>query len=260
GRALPLILCLIAGIIGSTSRAEDDPAKAPQPATPGEVKISDAVLPPERDIEADILAALDKGVSISADKVPLRELMRRLSQHFDIPIAVDEKALVDEGIALDIPVSVNVTRVSLKNALRIMLNPNQLYATVKREVLLVTTAAEAVNERRISIYNVGDLISDPNDELAADRLIDLIQNATGGEPDGPWQDIDGDGGTIQFFGDQSASLMVVQQTQSVFDEIDQFLKQLRAARNARRWNGKPSIHPQKPRTPIDTKSSSGSSM
>src|SRR5690349_3220142 len=91
--ALPLILFLFAVSTGMNTRADDEPARSPRAGDPGNVRISDVALPepgPQRDVEADILAALDKGLSISAEDVPLKELMQRISRHFDIPIVLNE--------------------------------------------------------------------------------------------------------------------------------------------------------------------------
>ena len=228
-----VILCAFAAIAGMFARADEQPARTPPSVEPGEVKIADVALPeaaPKRDVEAEILAALDKGIAISADKVPLKVLMQRLSRHFDIPIVINETALVDEGVEIDVPISIDVSRVSLQNALKLMLEPQQLRIVVETGVLKVTTAAEAVNERRIRIFNVSDLLSDPHDLLAADRFIEVIQNSTGGEPDGPWLDVDGEGGTMQLFQDRGSRLLVVRQTEAVFEEVEDFLHRLRETR------------------------------
>lgn len=165
------------------------------------------------------------------DNVPLSRVAETLSRMCAIPVFLNEQALIDEGVKLDEPITLAASGITLREALNLSLHPLQLRALVVDEVLLITTAAEAVNERTCRVYNVTDLIE--HDQTSPQGLLFLermIHDATGGEPDGPWQDVDGEGGDMKHISFSHSPLLVFHQTESVYRQIDQLLHDLRTAR------------------------------
>ncbi|MEM9704401.1 MAG: hypothetical protein AAF907_18310, partial [Planctomycetota bacterium] len=70
-------------------------------------------------------------------------------------------------------------------------------------------------------------------DQAADQLVRVIVSVTGGAQfDGGWQDIDGEGGTIEHFN----GLLAVRQTAAVHRQIEELLAALRSSAGERGWN------------------------
>ena len=183
------------------------------------------------DSTARILEALERRVAVDFEDVPLTRVAGALSRMCAIPVFLNEQALIDEGVKPETPVTLSASGVTLREALNLSLHPLQLRALVVDEVLLITTAAEAVNERTCRVYNVTDLVhQDQTDSKGLLFVERIVEDNTGGEPDGPWQDVDGEGGDIKHISFSHAQLLVFHQTESVYRQIDQLLRDLRAAR------------------------------
>ena len=205
------------------------PLRAQDDEKPAAEKLSDLIrlLPAdEPDNEALVRKALDRPVSLQLLDSPLRSLAEAVTKTCDISVVIDEQALTDEGVAVDTPITLSVSRIPLRSAIDLVLHPLQLRAVVRKGVLMITTAAEAVNMRKLVVYDVTDLQRSRRSETSS--LVQLIQDNTGGEPDGPWQDVDGEGGTMGLILLEEADLLVIRQTESVHREIEQLLKDARA--------------------------------
>ncbi|HVW02415.1 MAG TPA: VWA domain-containing protein, partial [Planctomycetaceae bacterium] len=108
--------------------------------------------------EEKIRSALDQPTEIDFVDTPLRDALNYLKDYHEIQIWPNEQALTDEGVAIDTPVSLSLSGVTLRSALKLLLEPLQLRYVIEDEVMKITTAAEAVNERQIRVYPVGDLV------------------------------------------------------------------------------------------------------
>jgi hypothetical protein len=108
--------------------------------------------------EERILAALDDKTVLEFTDQPLSDAIQYLKDRHDIEIQLDEKALEDEGIGTDTPVSRNISGITLRSALRLLLGELDLTYVVKNEVLLITTKAEAEALLVTKVYPVGDLV------------------------------------------------------------------------------------------------------
>ena len=77
---------------------------------------------------------------ISAKKVPLKELLEKLSKEHDIPLRIDEEALKGAGITQNVPITVNVKSGTLNTVLKRALATVALRAVVRDKEVLITTA------------------------------------------------------------------------------------------------------------------------
>lgn len=89
---------------------------------------------------------------------PLEEVIEYLENEYEIEIVLDTVALDDEGVAADDPIAISVRNVSLRSALRQMLQPLNLTYVIDNEVLLITTEDEALNKLTVKVYPVADLV------------------------------------------------------------------------------------------------------
>ncbi|MBN1851676.1 MAG: STN domain-containing protein [Pirellulales bacterium] len=131
-----MMLCAI-------SLAED--ASTPSPETPWELKIENI---------------LDQKLTESMDFVetPLSDVIHVLSENYHVPILLDHRGLDELGISGDTPVTVHVSDISLRTALRLMLHELELTYVLKDEVLLITIPEMAEEELITRVYPVGDLV------------------------------------------------------------------------------------------------------
>jgi hypothetical protein len=109
--------------------------------------------------EKDIYDALEKPVQRwEFNESPLRDVQRAISDEFRIPVEIDTRALEDAGLDLDTPVTQNASGISLRAALRRLLNGIDLAYIVKDEVLLITTKEKADENLVVKVYPVADLV------------------------------------------------------------------------------------------------------
>ena len=108
--------------------------------------------------EKRIRTALDKIVRMEFIETPLNEVVEFLKDEHDIPIQLDKKALEDEAIDTAKLITMNLSGVSLRSALRLMLEPELLTYVIKNEVLLITTKSKAADDLITKVYPVADLV------------------------------------------------------------------------------------------------------
>lgn len=131
---------------------------------------------------------------------PLSDVMQYLSDLHDLPIVIDYTALDDVGIGADQPVTLNVEGLSLRSALKLLLDPLELVYAVQNEVLLITTADEQ------PYYVQGYLMGNG----AADAWVDAFQMVA---PQS-WDEVGG-AGEIQIVN----NLLLVSQTEYVHEQL-----------------------------------------
>jgi hypothetical protein len=206
-------VCGLLALCVTISHAEDGPAR--------EGRQAPVYLPAPNNIEARIIAALSEKTDVSFAETSLADAVNFLRDFHQINILIDRAALQDEGIDPSTPVSLELSGVSLRSALRLLLDPYGLTAFVDAEVLTITTKTRAQEKVVTRVYPVSDL-AELAEELEA--LQEAIQTATHKQ----WnRDDDARPGTMSIV-PRSRSLVIRQQF-AVHDEIVELLTNLRAA-------------------------------
>ena len=109
--------------------------------------------------EKRIYDALDKPVeNFEFNETPLRDVIAQIKDSQGIPVEIDQKALEEAGLDLDTPVTKNISGVSLRSALRLLLGDIDLTYLIKDEVMLITTKEKAAENLIIKVYPVADLV------------------------------------------------------------------------------------------------------
>ncbi|MCI0333714.1 MAG: VWA domain-containing protein [Planctomycetes bacterium] len=111
----------------------------------------------ERRIEAALRAPLHT-TGMDYTETPLEEVVNLLQEEYGIPIQIDDTALEETGLDPTEPVTVNLHNVSLRSALRLMLEKLQLTYIIRDEVLIITTPEDAEVELVVKVYPVADLV------------------------------------------------------------------------------------------------------
>jgi general secretion pathway protein D len=150
-----------AGFVGpiefpETHRWEDLTKNRSRLAAEGRLRASPA--------EVVIQKKLSTPVTLAHRDQPLSAVLDDLAKQAGIPIHLDRAALDGEGVGTDTPVTLTIDRpISLKSALKLVLEPLQLDTVIRDEVLKVTSPRLVKGEYYSVTYPVADLvISVPN--------------------------------------------------------------------------------------------------
>ena len=108
--------------------------------------------------ESRILQALEKETNFDYLDTPLKEVVDDIAFNNNIPIVLDTKALEELGVDTAQPITRNLKGVTLRSALRLMLNELELTYIIKDEVLQITTPDKAESQLITKVYPVGDLV------------------------------------------------------------------------------------------------------
>jgi hypothetical protein len=108
--------------------------------------------------EAKILKALDEPTEMDFVATPLKDVVEALKIRHGIEIQLDTKALTEASITPDTEVTRQLKGISLKSALRLMLQDMDCNYIIDHEVLLITTEAKAKEKVVTKVYPVADLV------------------------------------------------------------------------------------------------------
>jgi hypothetical protein len=215
----------------------------------GQANVADrpAQSPAER-----LASALAATVELDFKETSLSDVAEFLEEKHDIKVHIDEKALADAGIVLDIPVTFQILGISLRSAMRLLLRPLDLTMFSKEDMLWITTKDVHDDYCEPRVYEVLDLVVQPGaDPLDTrrydfDSLIDLIQNTV--RPDA-WQATGGLGAIERL---REAAAIVISINPECQDDIVELLSMLRRARDQQFAEGSLKPLPQRSLTSIST--------
>lgn len=108
--------------------------------------------------ERRIQRALSETTEVSFTDNPLEEALNYLEDLHHIEIWIDKLALQDEGVNSDQQVTLVLSGISLRSALRLMLEPLGLTYLIEDEVMKITTQSKADEKMSTRVYPVADLV------------------------------------------------------------------------------------------------------
>ena len=178
-----------------------------------------AIRPPHYPLKEDeaVKKALTRVVSMKARDVPLKDFLEHLGMKLEIPTHLYQEALTEEGVAIDEPLNFDLKNLPADSMLKIALEPLGLCHIVDDGRLFVTTIIEAEERLNTVIHDVRDL---EEADYSGTALLDLLQS----ESSGPWEDIDGTGGTARL---PLKGLLAVRQTHNVHIQVAAILADVR---------------------------------
>jgi hypothetical protein len=178
--------------------------------------------------------ALDKGVSVEFEDTPLATAVSELAEMSGIDIRLDMPALRENRVRDREPVSLTLADRNLRTVLHVLLADPGLKWILRDGVLWVTTADRAEEHHKTAVYDVRDLCRDEDESTE-------LQSAILKQTSGPWEDVDGTGGTIAF---ARPGTMVVHHTEDVLREIRELLRRYREALRASKPRDRDAVDPQ----------------
>jgi hypothetical protein len=177
--------------------------------------------------EVRLLEQLDRIVSFDVEEMPLDDFVHKLRTEQKLSVQLDQKALDEASIAPDQPISVKAHQVTLRRALRLVLQPLEATYLVRNERIEITTAEKAKVMGQIRLFPVGDLLTKGAHEpsIDPDTLTTLIYETV--SPDS-WEEAGGPG---RITCDQVTRSLTVHNTSEVLDAINDFLTAIRIAKD-----------------------------
>jgi len=171
----------------------------------------------------DFETILNRPVKPEFVETPLADVMHFFADQFDINIVLDAKGLTDAAVDPAAPVTFSIRKpVSLRAALRLILDEFDLTFVPQHEVLLITSEEREDETLSTEVYYVGDLIGAPSGSRKWGPLMQLITSTI--DPDS-WPDCGGPG-SIQIF--PAGDALVFSQKAEVHREVRELLAKLRA--------------------------------
>lgn len=170
----------------------------------------------------------------SFEDAPLEAIAEFLKKEYDLNVHIDEIGLDDLGLDQTEPVSANFVNVSLKTAIKKMLEPLELSYYLEEDLLIITSEDETLVNLRVVIYPVADLLwvegeSNLNYDQLMDTIVQTIESDT-------WSENGGGEAEINAY----TGFYIVSQTEAVHAKLKNFLEALRRSDNDR--YAKPMIH------------------
>ena len=162
---------------------------------------------------------LNENVSVQFADVPLVSAAKQLADQTGANIRLDIPALRERRIRDREPISLTLTDRKLSTTLQILLADLELTWILRDGVLWITSASRAEEHQKTAVYDVRDLCR--NDGESAELTEAIISQTTG-----PWEEDEGEGGTIAF---AKPGTMVIRQTEQVLSEIRELLHTYRQA-------------------------------
>lgn len=207
------------GSPASISNANSSPKKDPPVqamAAPPEIEFH----PQPSQVEQKILDKLSQPVTLDLKHETLAEFFVILAKEYSLNVIVDQEKFEEESITTDVDVgSLAIADISLRSALKLILDRKNLAFYIEDEVVKVTTKTELQGKRLTRTYPVGDLISSYED---LESLVDAIQQVV---TPGEWMHDDPSGSQVSIVPNMGS--LVVRQTLPGHDETLDLLRSLR---------------------------------
>lgn len=174
------------------------------------------------DAEKRIELALGKEVSLDITDGTLRDAIRNLHETTGVNIVIDVTGIEEEGVTSQAEVTIQISGVTMRSALKVLLSPLRLDYVIEDEVLKVTSRELAKGQHVVVAYHVSDLVRfEAGWEVMFDELAALIRQVI--EPDS-WQDV---GGRGSIMGNPATKSFVIRQSAQAHEEIRNLLDQIR---------------------------------
>jgi hypothetical protein len=206
------LLAGVALVVASGTAPADEPQAAAEIATPWDH-------PPVEGIDQSqfVPEPLRQSVGETAIRATLKELPLIFEQQFGVSVLPEAVRLSEFGVGVDTEVELEA-HTPLYLALNRVLEREDLDWYWEEEVLHITTREFTINRLEERSHFVGDLLK----TLPRKRLKEILFASTGDEEYGPWREVHGVGGEVQFVKD----VLLVRQTQQVQQEVNAVLAAL----------------------------------
>ena len=188
------------------------------------------------DPEAErIRGALQQEIACAFDNTPLTDVIKQIQKQLNINIVMDVRALEEEGISATAPVTIEVSGISARSALQLILQPLNLAVVIGDEVLKVTSRQRSKGDMIVISYPLGDLLDNlknpspikPDDEIRSKSLLQIVEIIRGTIEPETWDEV---GGPAAIKIHEQTRCLLVRQTSDVHVKIRKLLDEIRGTR------------------------------
>lgn len=134
------------------------PAEVWQALTQRRKKWASVDLRKSSPLEERIEQALNERTEVSFIDTPLTDALEFLSDYHSIEIWINQAALQEEGVDPSKPVNLELSGITLRSCLRLLLEPELLTYVIEDEVMKITTQVKADESLSVRVYPVADLV------------------------------------------------------------------------------------------------------
>ncbi len=173
--------------------------------------------------EQEIMAVLDKPISVEFVEESLQDVVNDLKNLLGIEVQLDDRALDDAAMSGDTPITLpQIKGMAFRSVLSLLRKRYGLYSLIQDEMMLLTTkeVAEAQENLVLRVYPISDLVG--QDDMQP--LVCLVKQCV--EKDS-WYGAVGKG---QIVPSKLARTLVIVQTQPNQDKVLQLLRLARRSR------------------------------
>ncbi len=166
--------------------------------------------------EENIRSELNQKTSIRFVDATLAEAVKSLSQAHQIPILIDLRALEEIGLSSKEPVSLAVKNISLRSALRLLLNHLELSYMIRNEVLLITTEESAEQNLNVRVFQLPASLTGSEVEIVKAVQATVVPDI--------WETLGGPASIVPV-----KNTLVVSATETVLEDVASLLEKMTAA-------------------------------
>lgn len=184
----------------------------------------------QQQAEKLIQERLDRRVDVAFRETPLSDVVAWFRQKLGLPVSLDLRALEEQAIATDTPVTLQLSGVSARTALERILESHGLAWSFGPELLSITTPEQAAENLMARVYNIAGLSTSLSAAPGIDDPCDAIARtlqATIAPP--TWEEVGGTGEIVVYRG-PDLTVLVILQTAKVHDQIESLLRRLHEGR------------------------------
>lgn len=109
-------------------------------------------------VEERIRKSLDAPTEVQFIETPLKDALLFIKEQHGINLWLNEAKISDEGVATDTPITLQLSGVTLRSVLKLMLEPLQLTYLIDDEVMKITTVVDAGEKLSTRVYPVASLV------------------------------------------------------------------------------------------------------
>jgi hypothetical protein len=171
----------------------------------------------------EALASPLHSAGLGFSDAPLQQVVQVIEDEYGFPVRLDLVSLDEIGLGPDEPVNFSMTDISLRSALRLMLQQLQLTYIIRNEVLIITTPETAEQELVVCVYDVREIIGSAKDQ-SVDQLINAIVSCVSTDT---WAENGGGEAEVRWL---QPGYLVISQTPAVHEEIRALLVTIRDVR------------------------------
>jgi len=112
---------------------------------------------------------IDRRLSVDFVKTPLEDVVDFLNARLDGNIFIDRATLTDEGVALDVPITLKMDNVPARRILKRLCEPMQLATVLENEAVVITTQAKAGETLETRVHCAVGIVFELPHELVRKR-------------------------------------------------------------------------------------------